>query len=52
MIWDEVDGVTSRAVARGLARRKPQPLQTIGIDEIDFTSPRTSATQSTGCVSK
>lgn len=36
MSWDEVDGVMSRAVARGLARRESQPLRTIGVDETSF----------------
>jgi transposase len=36
MTWDEVDGVMQRAVARGLARRKAQPLRNIGIDETSF----------------
>ncbi len=36
MSWDEVHGVMSRAVARGLERRKSQPLRAIGIDETSF----------------
>lgn len=36
MTWDEVDGVMSRAVARGLARRQSQPLRHIGLDETSF----------------
>lgn len=36
MSWDEVHGVMSRAVARGLGRRKSQPLRAIGIDETSF----------------
>lgn len=36
MSWDEVDGVMKRAVERGLARRKSQPLRHIGIDETSF----------------
>ena len=36
MSWDEVDGVMSRAVARGLARRESQPLRRIGVDETSF----------------
>ena len=36
MSWDEVDGVMQRAVDRGLARRKPEPLRAIGIDETSF----------------
>jgi len=36
MSWDEVDGVMSRAVARGMQRRKSQPLHSIGLDETSF----------------
>jgi transposase len=36
MTWDEVDGVMSRAVKRGLARRESQPLRHIGLDETAF----------------
>lgn len=36
MSWDEVDGVMMRAVARGLDRRKSQPLRAIGLDETSF----------------
>ena len=36
MSWDEVDGVMSRAVARGRARRESEPLRVIGIDETSF----------------
>ncbi len=36
MTWDEVDGVMSRAVVRGLARRESLPLRTIGVDETSF----------------
>ena len=36
MSWDEVDGVMSRAVARGLRRRKAEPLRSIGLDETSF----------------
>jgi len=36
MSWDEVDGVMRRAVARGLGRRKSQPLRAIGLDETSF----------------
>lgn len=36
MSWDEVHGVMSRAVARGLRRRESQPLRAIGIDETSF----------------
>jgi transposase len=31
--WSQVDGIQSRAVARGLARRKTEPVQDIGVDE-------------------
>jgi transposase len=34
--WDEVDGVQSRAVARGLARRKAIAPTRIGVDETSF----------------
>jgi transposase len=34
--WDEVAGIQERAVKRGLARRKKQPLEHIGIDETSF----------------
>jgi len=36
MTWDEVDGIMSRAVARGLERREAEPLVNIGIDETSF----------------
>lgn len=36
MTWDEVDGIMQRAVRRGLARRKHEPLTEIGIDETSF----------------
>lgn len=36
MTWDEVDGVMARAVKRGLARRRPQQLRVIGVDEKAF----------------
>jgi transposase len=36
MTWDEVDGVTKRAVERGLARRASQPLRNIGVDETSY----------------
>lgn len=36
MSWDEVDGVMQRAVQRGLARRKDEPLTQVGIDETAF----------------
>jgi transposase len=34
--WDELDGIQRRAVARGLSRRKDEPLQRLGIDETSF----------------
>lgn len=34
--WDEVAGIQERAVTRGLARRRKQPLEHIGIDETSF----------------
>ena len=34
--WDEVHGVMERAVARGLERRKAEPLPAIGVDEKSF----------------
>ncbi|MEQ1735634.1 MAG: ISL3 family transposase [Rhodoglobus sp.] len=34
--WDEVDGIMSRAVARGLARRKTVEVRQIGVDETSF----------------
>lgn len=34
--WDEVAGVQQRAVKRGLARRKQQPLEHIGVDETSY----------------
>jgi len=34
--WDEVDGIMSRAVARGLTRRKKTAPKNIGIDETSF----------------
>lgn len=34
--WDEVDGILSRAVARGLARRQVAPPRRIGVDETSF----------------
>jgi len=43
--WSEVDGIQQRAVARGLARRKPEALRRLGIDETSFQ--RFSAATST-----
>ena len=34
--WDEVDGIMSRAVARGLARRQVAAPRRIGVDETSF----------------
>ena len=31
--WSQVDGIQSRAVSRGLARKKKEPVQDIGVDE-------------------
>ena len=31
--WSQVDGIQSRAVSRGLAKKKKEPVQDIGIDE-------------------
>lgn len=31
--WNQVDGIQSRAVSRGLARKKKEPVQDIGVDE-------------------
>ena len=36
MSWEGVDGVMSRAVSRGLARRESLPLRAIGVDETSF----------------
>jgi len=36
LTWDEVDGIMSRAVARGLARRPLAPPRRIGVDETSF----------------
>jgi transposase len=35
--WDEVHGIQQRAVARGLARRKEEVIERIGVDEKSFT---------------
>lgn len=35
--WDEVHGIQQRAVARGLARRKEETIEHIGVDEKAFT---------------
>ena len=34
--WDEVDGIMQRAVKRGLARRKCQAVENMGIDETSY----------------
>lgn len=34
--WDEADGIMARAVARGLARRQPETLRYVGVDETSF----------------
>src|ERR1700761_648160 len=35
--WDEVHAIQERAVARGLARRKAEPIRHLGVDEKSFT---------------
>ena len=34
--WEEVDGIMQRAVKRGLARRKCQAVENMGIDETSY----------------
>lgn len=34
--WDEVDGIQGRAVQRGLARRRREPVTHLGVDETSF----------------
>lgn len=34
--WDAVDGILQRAVTRGMARRKLEPVEELGIDEVSF----------------
>jgi transposase len=34
--WNAVDGIMQRAVARGLARREPQEIRRVGVDETSF----------------
>ena len=34
--WDEIDGIMTRAVKRGLGRRKPEALKRMGVDETSF----------------
>lgn len=35
--WDEIHGIQARAVARGLARRKAENVEHVGVDEKSFT---------------
>jgi transposase len=34
--WDEIDGIQARAVRRGLARRQPEEISELGVDETSF----------------
>jgi transposase len=34
--WDEINGIMERAVARGLSRRKEEPIKYRGVDEKNF----------------
>ena len=34
--WDELDGIMRRAVTRGLARRRVEPVTDLGVDETSF----------------
>jgi transposase len=34
--WDEMNGIMERAVARGLSRRKEEPIKYLGVDEKNF----------------
>ena len=34
--WNAVDGIMQRAVARGLARRKPEAVRCLSVDETSF----------------
>jgi len=36
LTWDQVDGIQQRAIERGLARRKPQVVTNVGIDETSY----------------
>lgn len=36
LTWDELDGIQTRAVRRGLARRRPEPIGVLGVDETSF----------------
>lgn len=36
LTWDQVDGMMSRAVARGLAQREREPARIVGVDETSF----------------
>ncbi|MCK5018532.1 MAG: ISL3 family transposase, partial [Candidatus Peribacteraceae bacterium] len=52
--WDEVDGIRSRAVIRGLQRRKIVPIKKVGVDETSYRKHHDYVTvihdQATGCV--
>jgi hypothetical protein len=37
--WNEVDGIMGRAVARGLARRKLEPPERIGVELLERDVP-------------
>lgn len=36
LTWDQVDGIQQRAIERGLARRKPEVVPHLGIDETSY----------------
>ncbi len=40
LTWDEVDGIQSRAVKRGLSRRELVPTEHLGVDETSFQKRR------------
>ena len=42
--WDEVHGIMDRAVKRGLARRKAEPIRQVGVDEKSFKKRHNYAT--------
>jgi len=42
--WDEVHGIMDRAVKRGLARRKAEPIRHVGVDEKSFKKRHNYAT--------
>jgi len=42
--WDEVHGIMDRAVKRGLARRKAEPIRHMGVDEKSFKKRHNYAT--------